>query len=321
MKRVAIAVLLSALSLANPAVADDPTPEDAALATQLFTEAKPLYDAGDFSGAAAKLAESFRLDPKIGTEYQLANCLEKLHKLREARDHFAHVAQVAGETNQPEKADYAKKRADETTARIPKLVVDIGAGDADLPGLAIEIDGAPVERAQWGTPIERDPGKITWKLHADGREDRAGELELREGETTRWVPFAPPPPPKETTPLPDPGEPRRIAGFVIGAVGLGGLIAGAAAGAIALNSYSESNDHCDASNACDRAGLVFRDRADLAATISDVGLIAGGVLAAAGLILVVTALPPSDPKPATPTQAGELSLTIGFGGARLLWTY
>jgi hypothetical protein len=92
---------------------------------------------------------------------------------------------------------------------------------------------------------------------------------------------------------------QRIVGMSLGAVGLGGVIAGAVFGntAIEKRDASEADGHCVA-NRCDAIGLPLR-RESLSAANASTGLfIGGGVALAAGITLFLTA-----PKRPSPVQA------------------
>ena len=80
------------------------------------------------------------------------------------------------------------------------------------------------------------------------------------------------------------------------------------------NSDSNANGHCDASG-CDATGTSLRNTALSDATVSTITFVAGGVLAAAGVVLVVVSLHPKAPttgrlelRPTASPNAGGLNL-------------
>ena len=97
----------------------------------------------------------------------------------------------------------------------------------------------------------------------------------------------------------------KTIGWVLGGIGVVGLGVGTAFGLVAMG--DKNGAHCDASNACDTGPL---NSAKSAATVSDVGLIVGGVLVAGGTALILLA--PGG------GREGEASVsigpTIGMGG-------
>ena len=90
--------------------------------------------------------------------------------------------------------------------------------------------------------------------------------------------------------------PLRTVGFVVGGVGIASIAVGLVLGlmAISKNSDSNANGHCDASG-CDATGTSLRNTALSDATVSTITFVAGGVLAAAGVVLVVVSLHPKAP--------------------------
>ena len=59
-------------------------PRDPAAAEWLFREGRALMKKGDFAPACAKLAESQRLDPAVGTLMNLAECEERIGRTASA---------------------------------------------------------------------------------------------------------------------------------------------------------------------------------------------------------------------------------------------
>ncbi len=90
--------------------------------------------------------------------------------------------------------------------------------------------------------------------------------------------------------------PRRVAGVVIGAVGVVALGAGGLVGLAAKGKANDSNNLCDPQNpnSCTPAGKKERDDAIGLGNVATVVVIAGGVATAAGIVLFVTA--PSSPR-------------------------
>ena len=102
---------------------------------------------------------------------------------------------------------------------------------------------------------------------------------------------------------------RRSAGFVALAGGAVGLALGGVTGVLAMSKRTEldKNPDCAADHLCPPEESSNVDSLNTLRTVSTVGFVAGGALAAAGLVLVLTA--PSSKAPATalwvsPTSAG-----------------
>ncbi len=91
-------MLWSLVALAAP-----PTDEEKAIARTLFEQGRSLVRAGKWDEACPKLAESQRLDPGIGTLYNLADCHEHVGKLAAAWVEFSEVQDQAKRSNQAER--------------------------------------------------------------------------------------------------------------------------------------------------------------------------------------------------------------------------
>jgi hypothetical protein len=81
-------------------------------------------------------------------------------------------------------------------------------------------------------------------------------------------------------------SPLRTFGFVVGGLGVASLVTGAVFGIVAMASKGSS---CDATGQCSPAGTVSKLTTE--ANVSTATLVAGGVLAAAGLTMVILGSP------------------------------
>jgi hypothetical protein len=114
----------------------------------------------------------------------------------------------------------------------------------------------------------------------------------------------------------DSGKTRRILSFAAMGAGVVGLGVGTVFGFLAKSKLDSSNNGspapCNKSDQCTTEGLSDRKDAGSFATISTIGFIAGGVLAAGGVVLFLTA-------PPAPTTTGlTLSPAPLTGGAGAL---
>ncbi len=114
------------------------------------------------------------------------------------------------------------------------------------------------------------------------------------------------PPPVTVAPAGGSGSSlRKTLGFVGIGVGGAGLVMGAVTGGLAIGKHGALAGEC-------QNGVCFGHQSDLDAfhlmsNLSDAGLVAGGVLAAAGVVLVVTA-------PKNPTNTtGWIAPVVGPG--------
>lgn len=185
-----------------------------------------------------------------------------------------------------------------------------------------------VGRAQWGSALPIDPGKVIVEASGRGYKTwRAAVAVSPRGSAQIEIPALEPAPvvvptgasqPSSVDPhaTSEPGQQpfgaQRMVAVVIGATGIVALGVGTVFGLVSISKKSAaSKNHCDASNVCDDQGLTLRHDAIKAGNFSSVGFVAGGVLAAAGVILWFTA--PSR------HQAVRGSAVVPRAGFALLW--
>ncbi|WP_437643354.1 hypothetical protein [Sorangium sp. So ce362] len=162
---------------------------DTAAAQALFDAARQLMAQGKYADACPKLEESQRLDPGIGTQFNLAACYEQIGRTASAWSTFLDVAGAAKAAGQAEREKVARQRA---TALEPRLIRLTITAPADAPAdLQVKRDGAPVGRAQWGTPVPLDPGKHTIEASAAGRTPFVKAVELTRAGASETVAIPP----------------------------------------------------------------------------------------------------------------------------------
>jgi hypothetical protein len=345
-----VPAILAFLLVPGAALADPPKKDaNAEAAKALFYDARTLMQAGKFAEACPKLEETVRLDPGIGSEFNLADCNEHLGKLATAWAAFQDVAARSKQANQPDREKVARKRAAALEPRVPKLIVTVNNAPS---GLEVKRDGVVVGAPVWGTPVPIDPGTHRISATAPGRETFETTIAATESNVARVsIPELPasavamgparapgtatpavvqPPPtnasnvPPAASVAPDfpqpivetPGATQRTIGWVVTVVGAASVGVGSGFGLASMAKRNESRSHCGATG-CDGDGLRLRDDAMRNGNISTVTMIAGAGAIAGGLLLVLTA--PRDAAPAD--RAGKLraipTATVAGGGLML----
>ena len=149
----------------QPAFAADP-----AGAQALFTEGKRMMTAGQYADACPKLEESQRLDPGIGTLFQLATCHQHVGKTATAWAEFLDVAAQAKSAGQKDREKAARDKASALESQVSKIVIATRLRNADsVAGLEIKRDGVDVGRGQWGVALPIDPGEHKFVATAPGK--------------------------------------------------------------------------------------------------------------------------------------------------------
>jgi hypothetical protein len=314
-------VLALAATLAGPAAAQG---KDPAAATALFQEGREAAKKGDYATACVKMDASFRLDPAVGTLLNLADCHERLGHLATAWQRFQEAADKLPPAD--DRLASVKQRLTALGARLPRLAVTIAPGAP--PDTRVMRDGVALAGASLGTPLPVDPGAHEIVASAAGREDRRYPLDAGEGRTDHVTvePGAPagrtaPAPPEPPTAGAEPGRGStlRVAGFVVGGLGVATLAAAVGTGLALPGKQSTVDQHCGAAvhlpaDRCDAVGFAAAQSGKTLATANTATWVAGGIAAAAGFALVVVGFVGKDP--AAPVQVGvQVGAAAGGAGA------
>ncbi len=321
---LACGVAASALLAAPVCYAQSPA--DKAAAETLFTEGRRLMAAGDLAEACKKLAGSQKLDPGAGTLLNLAACYERNRQLASAWVTYRDAA-AASRDRHPDWAEKASRKATELEPLLCHLTVAITSPTA---GLEVTRDEQPMNEAMFGTALPVDEGEHTVVARAIGRKPFTAKIRLTAaGEAqTITVPLLESDAPAASLAVPTATgvavAPRpatstqRTVGLVLGAAGVIGLGVGSVIGVVALGKKTDAAANCSGDyQRCNQTGIDLVNSAKAMGALSTVSLIGGGVLAAGGLALALTA-PSGAGKPAAVEArlgAPGANLGVSVGGA------
>ena len=311
-KVLAFVLSTAAFSLALPSFAADVDPQVQKQARKLYDDAKSAMVSGDYERACPRLEAAKALLPEhINTGILLAECYQDSKKLASAAREFKRVKALAETQGRGDKVKDIEQRLTTMAPRIPTLTLVVPADIASLPGLSMKRDLVETPRDTWGKPIPMDPGAFEIRVTALGHPPWQTKGEIKtQGERLEitidpgWT--APPPQEPET---PKPATWPRPLAFTAMGLGVAGLSVGAILGVLALQKNENSkNGLCEADNRCNQTGYDLRKEALSFGTGSTISLIAGGVLVAGGLTLLLVS-----PRPETKETGQNLSVKIGLG--------
>src|SRR5260370_27645860 len=198
----------------------------------------------------------------------------------------------------------AKAEAGAVQARIASVTVRVTGPENPT----VTLDEQPLSIAALGIRRPVDPGTHVVRATADGWEPAETRSAVADaGSSNAMLPMqkiapvgpaaqpshllAPtgetPVPPRDTGATTSSGGGQRTLGWVGLGVGVAGLAAGAITGILAMSKHSDLQTPC--ANGCPASAQGDLDSYHTLGTLSTVGFIAGGVLSAAGLVLVITA--------------------------------
>jgi hypothetical protein len=157
-----------------------------AAAEALFDKGLEDMLAGKYDTGCPALAESYRLEPKAGALFTLAECENKAGKLASARAHYDDYLRLFAGMSKSEQA--AQRGRDQAArdqragleGRVPHLTLELP--DDAPPETVVRFDGTRFERPALGLPLPVDPGSHVIEVEVPGRPAKTLSVELGEGE-------------------------------------------------------------------------------------------------------------------------------------------
>ncbi|MBK8256543.1 MAG: tetratricopeptide repeat protein [Polyangiaceae bacterium] len=302
MVAAALALLFCAATHANA----EPTAEDRAAAESLFREALALIQTNKYSDACPKLEASNKLDPAVGTLFNLADCYEHTGRTASAWSTFGEARRLA-ERMKDRRATDAAQREKALENNLPKLIIKVSE---KVDGLVVKRDNKPLDAALLESAVPVDSGKHTVEVTAPGREPWSTTVDVpdKPGEVTVQIPplaaarSAAPTASASASASGQPDTPpsgmsgQKIAGIVVAGVGVAGLAVGGVFGGLTLSAVGAtvSEGHCVEGKPvrCDAEGLSARKDAEVTANISNIALAVGGAAVIGGVVLYLVAPSP-----------------------------
>lgn len=286
-------------------------------AAALFDEAKALMKEGAYERACPKIQEAHRLSPTPGTVLTLGDCLEHAGKLASSWGAFKDAEVAARAAKDIDREREAQRRAGLLAPKLARLAVVVPPA-ARVAGFELKRDGEKIGEGQWGSPLPVDIGAHTIETSAPGKKPWSTVVRIETNGSTASVEV----PMMETvTVIAAAPEQRaafwgtqRILGLSLTGAGLAGLITSAVYTAKMASKNAESRLYCRPTNPdiCSAIGVDLREQAFSAAHIANGTVIAGGLLAATGLVVFLTT-PRAQPHVAAASTA--VRPVFGPGGA------
>jgi hypothetical protein len=295
--------------------------QDVAAAEALFDRGVEEMKAGRYEKGCPALAESYRIDPRPGALFTLAECENKRGKIATAvaryEEYLRLVATLAPAQieRQRERIDIANKQKASLQSEVPRLTITLAEGAP--ANTVVTRDGSVVGAAVLGVAIPVDPGEHVLTTEAPGgkRREKRITIERKEHREIELHVDAPigseAAEPKASKPTAvskeDASKPaglggQRIAALAVGGAGVASLLVGTITGIVTLTTKSTVTANCDGP-ACNQEGFDAAQRAKALGNASTATFVIGGALVTAGVVLYLTA-------PRTPTKQTGLRLGI-----------
>jgi hypothetical protein len=290
-----------------------------------FQRGRELFVANDFNGALTEFRAANQLVASPNTRLYIARCLRGLGRSAEAYMEFQRAAGEAADRAQSEPRytatrDVARQEMDALRPQIGSLTLHARHAP---DGLEVQVAGSAVSSATFDVAMPTTPGSIEVTATAPGRLPFRQAVEVRAGATTelsielRVDPnYVAPrqtntnnqdaersqPPPERMVRVSEGGG-VRIGGFVVAAVGLGGLGAFIGFGTMASSRFADLRTVCAPTNGCGpelegqlQEGVQFQ-------TFANVGLVVGGLALVGGTVMIIAGGPRERMVPETSVTA------------------
>jgi hypothetical protein len=301
--------------------------ESARAATrQMALDGIAAYKKGQFQEAYDKVHRAYSVIrvPTLGL--WTARSLERLGKLVESSERYLEIARLSTEGSSDAELQEAAKKAAATERaellpRIPKLRVVIEGVPAE--GVSVTIDQKPLPAGLIGTLVPVNPGEhrvtatlgkstaeVTVTLAEKQTEDAVLELEPTAANTGGvGGEMGGPDKTNSGTTEKSSGSVYPILGYVGIGVGGAALVGGTVFGVMAMSTRKKLDAGDCKDGGCGPGEHPEVDKYNKQRNFATIGIVAGSVVAAAGVTLLIVA-PKSDAEPRVGVSLGPASLSL-----------
>lgn len=301
-RAAALSALLAVSAAPSAARAQTPTAEatPAAVAAQVrFDRARTLYQGDQLAEALPEFRASLELYRSPNTRLYVGLCLQRLGRFAEAFAELSRTASEAGDLVATDRRyesarDLARRALADLEPRVAQLAVRVVSPP---PGVTVRIGRTTLDAAALGVSLPYDPAEVTVVAEAPGFLPAQQSVRLTAGGRAsielalRRAPVAAvTPPPVIDLPPPSRGGGVRVAGFVVGGLGVASLATFAVLGSMASSQYDDLARVCPRP-ACTAARVQEIDDGAQLTTMANVTLGVGVAAVVAGVVMIAAGGP------------------------------
>jgi hypothetical protein len=313
MARICLTLLMSGCAWLAPTRSLAADADATARAVLLFQAGRDAMKRGAYVAACPKFAASQALAPALGTLLNLALCQEQLG--RTATASLAFEKFLARAAADDERRALVAEHLAALRPHAPQL--NLRLGSTEPRHVRIALDGRLLSADELTQPILLDPGTHAIATSRPGQPTREATLALADGqvEVRTLASLAPQPqqPPREEV-----AASTRVPAYVVGGVGVLGLLTGAVTGLMILDERSVVAEHCRA-ELCDAQGLRANATGRALLVVNAIALGIGAVGVAGGVYLYVSSqashAAPGGGQGGAPQTRVARSFSLGVAGA------
>lgn len=305
--KVAGSVAALAVCFATFTAAAQPSDE----AKESFDKGKTLFEQKKYEDALPALQRATELTDSPNARLYVGRCLKELGRRAEAYEELRMAMSDAAKLADSD-PKYAKTR-DAAAAQVAILDREVGkvvvVVTEQRKGVVAKLAGRTLLGTELGVPRAVEPGAVVVQLEVDGKVVSEKTVDVGAGATvsvtlapdgaaeTKTGPTDPDP---KTGPKTEPktsGGGVRIAGFVVGGLGVGGLIGFGVAGGLALGKKGELDDACGDGACPDDSHQDTIDEGRTLSLAANVCLGVGAGLLTAGVFMIAFGGPTEEEPP------------------------
>jgi hypothetical protein len=275
--RVLGASVIAASCACQTAMADT---ADQTRAKQLYDEGQAAMKSKDYATACKRFQESYRISGIPGSLLNWADCEESAGHVGTAFNLWNEGAALV--VRDPDRKAFVDQRIQAISPRVPRL--HIAVASPDVKQVHATLDGANVDANK---PIPADPGSHKIVVSAPGFADETASVTVDFGEQKDVPVFANPrrvagatSPDGKTQETPHGNPTLRTAGWIVGGVGVLGVITFGATGGAVLGLCKGHLGSCPADQRSTVGALDIVNVVGLGVGIA--GLATGGILIGVG---------------------------------------
>jgi hypothetical protein len=298
----------------------------AAAAEALFQQGRDEMAKGNYDSACGKLRQSDELDPALGTKLNLADCESKRGKLATAWELFKAVEQKLDPSDS--RHAIAKQKRAAIEPQLPKLVLVLAQGAP--PNTTVREGTAVLGSTAFGIELPLDPGQHELLVSAPDRTEMKYTVKLEPGKITKVevapgaavaakaAPIMAAPAPVTPAAPAGPTDTRdskrtRTTGYVLGGIGVAGLVVGGVAGALTLGAKNTNDSHCNATlHVCDSTGRDAASSGRVFGVMTTAGLAVGVVGIGLGTYFLVKGSKSTEPQTAIMMQTSPAGAQLSL---------
>jgi hypothetical protein len=272
------------------------SPEAVAESARLFDEGLKAADLGQWEKAREHFQGAWRIRHHWKVAVNLGRAELKVGKNRDAAEHLTYFLREApadiGEAARKE----PQQLLDKALAKVGRLNITVNP-----PGAEVLVDGHVVGLAPLPGPVFVEPGLVFVEARLEGfAQTRVSQTAAAGKEEAVNLVLVRPLPGKgalggavPTRPAPAPGgeaspnSAKRVAGFVVGGVGVAGLGVGAVTGILSLVKHAAALNACPKHKDCSQEAFDTGSSGNMLSTVSTVAFAVGlvGVGIGTGLLI------------------------------------